>query len=161
MPSLQEMEAPISSHENVIQVVRASINLKHVGVAILTNESVHLLGRGTLKTLSSYNESFSLMHLTGVSRQKDIRYLGWTIELSRASNVDKLVGVNGDDSETFVTNCKQLSDAYNARKNSPPPAEVPSIDVFDQLEKLTTLRDKGIVSSEEYEQKKQELLGRI
>lgn len=161
MPSLEEMEAMLSSGEEVIQVVRASINLQHVGVAILTQNSMHLLGRGTLKTLSNYNESFSLAHLTGVSRTKQIKYLGWTIEVSRASNVDKLVGVNAEDSESFVKNCKELSDSLATGNRGSAISRDTNEDVFAQLEKLTALFDKGILSKDEFEAKKQELLRRI
>lgn len=43
----------------------------------------------------------------------------------------------------------------------PVPPRQPEPDVYEQLRKLGELRDLGIVTPEEFEQKKQELLARI
>lgn len=42
-----------------------------------------------------------------------------------------------------------------------PPVPTPEPDVYEQLRKLGELRDLGIVTPEEFEQKKRELLARI
>jgi FAD synthase len=91
MPKYEEMEAVLTNNEQVLSVIKAGINGKHVGVAILTDNGVHLLGRGTFKSLSPYSESFSLKHVTGVTRQRNLMYMGFTIEISRAGNVDSLI----------------------------------------------------------------------
>jgi len=37
----------------------------------------------------------------------------------------------------------------------------PSVDVIDQIKRVGELRDSGLITSEEFEEKKRELLGRL
>jgi hypothetical protein len=46
--------------------------------------------------------------------------------------------------------------ASSARRPSPPSPDIP-----DQIRKLAKLKDDGIISSEEFEAKKTELLGKL
>lgn len=158
MPSYEEMEAVLQESEEVHAVVKAGINREYVGVAILTNRNIHLLGRGVFKG-SGYNETTSLGQITGVSRKRELMYMGWTISLSRSSNVDNLLGVDKDDSESFV------STATNLISNFKPTGQTILVnqtsDPLDQLKKLKELLDAGVISSEEFEDKKKVLLGQI
>jgi hypothetical protein len=51
--------------------------------------------------------------------------------------------------------------ALNARHNPPAFAVPAQASVLDQLAQLASLRDAGIVTAEEFESKKTELLGRL
>jgi|688.fasta_scaffold730822_1 hypothetical protein len=160
MPKYEEMEAVLTDNEKVLSVIKAGINGKHVGVAILTDNGVHLLGRGTFKSLSPYNETFSLKHITGVTRQRNIMYLGFTIEISRAGNVDSLLGTDKDDSEEFVQILKRLVNE-GAGSGGQTVVMNQAVDPLDQLKKLKDLLDSGILTEKEFEQKKRELMDRI
>lgn len=58
----------------------------------------------------------------------------------------------------FLENVRQY---IEARMHAPRIATVPAPDAAEQLVKLADLRDRGIVSAEEYEAKRKELLARM
>ena len=160
MPTYEDMETLLSINEKVLCVIKAGINGKHVGVAILTDSGVHLLGKRPYPFLSPYKESMSLNHITGVTRQRNIMYMGYTVEISRASNVDQLLGVDKDDSEEFVKKLRELvTDTGSAGSKNVTINQV--LDPLDQIRKLKDLLDSGILTIEEFEEKKKELMGRI
>lgn len=160
MPKYEEMEAVLTNNEQVLSVIKAGINGKHVGVAILTDSGVHLLGRGTFKSLSPYSESFSLKHVTGVTRQRNLMYMGFTIEISRAGNVDSLLGTDKADSEEFVQILKKLVNE-GAGSGGQTFVMNQAADPLDQLKKLKELLDAGVLTQKEFEEKKIDLMGRI
>lgn len=63
-----------------------------------------------------------------------------------------------DGIQKFSAQIREL--ASSARRPSPPSAP-PSLDIPDQIRKLAKLKDDGIISSEEFEAKKAELLSRL
>ena len=63
-----------------------------------------------------------------------------------------------DEVQKFSERIREL--ASSARRPSPPSA-APSPDIPDQIRKLAKLREDGIISSEEFEAKKTELLGKL
>ena len=63
-----------------------------------------------------------------------------------------------DEVQKFSARIREL--AASARRPSPPSAS-PSPDIPDQIRKLAKLKDDGIISSEEFEAKKTELLGKL
>lgn len=158
MPTYEEMEAVLQDEEEVHVVVKTGINRKHVGVAILTDKNIHLLGRGVLKG-SGYNESTSLGHITGISRKRELAYMGWTITVSRASNIDNLLGVDKDDSELFVSTANKLVSNFTPAGQTAVINQ--AIDPLDQLKKLKDLLDAGIITQIEFDTKKQSLMDRI
>jgi len=158
MPSYEDMESVLQEAEKVHVVVKAGLNREHVGVAILTDKHIHLLGRGILKG-SGYNETTSLGKITGLSRKRELMYMGWTVSLSRASNVDNLLGVDKDDSELFVSTANSLISNFKPTDQTVLVNQIS--DPLDQLKKLKDLLDSGIISQEEFEDKRKTLLGQI
>ena len=63
-----------------------------------------------------------------------------------------------DEVQNFSARIGEL--ASSARRPSRPSAS-PSPDIPDQIRKLAKLKDDGIISSEEFEAKKTELLGKL
>jgi Short C-terminal domain/zinc-ribbon domain len=63
-----------------------------------------------------------------------------------------------DGIQKFSAQIREL--ASSARRPSPPSAP-PSLDIPDQIRKLAKLKDDGIISSEEFEAKKTELLRKL
>ena len=63
-----------------------------------------------------------------------------------------------DEVQKFSARIREL--ASSARRPGPPSAP-PSPDIPDQIRKLAKLKDDGIISSEEFEAKKTELLGKL
>ena len=58
-----------------------------------------------------------------------------------------------------LTDQDQAALGSSATAASPPPAPASETSYLDELEKLGELRDKGIITDEEFEAKKKELLG--
>jgi hypothetical protein len=48
-----------------------------------------------------------------------------------------------------------------AQPSQPPPLQKPKIDVAEQIEKIGRLRDQGLLTDEEFQSKKEELLSRL
>jgi len=48
-----------------------------------------------------------------------------------------------------------------AQPSQPPPQQKPKIDVAEQIEKRGRLRDQGLLTDEEFQSKKEELLPRL
>jgi hypothetical protein len=53
----------------------------------------------------------------------------------------------------------QLADQQQAADQQPPPAAAGEPDYMAELEQLAKLRDQGVISDEEFEAKKKQLLG--
>lgn len=158
MPSYEEMEAVLQTSEDVHVVVKAGINREYVGVAILTNKNIHFLGRGVLKG-SGFNETVSLGHITGIGRKRELMYMGWTISVSRAANVENLLGVDKEDSDLFVSAANNLISNFNSLGQTAVTGQVS--DPLDQLKKLKELFDAGVITEADFTEKKQVLLGQI
>ena len=69
------------------------------------------------------------------------------MELSMVNRADDLV--------------KEVNRARRSSTSSPPQSRPSSEDPAESLRKLAELRDAGVVTSEEFEAKKAELLGRL
>lgn len=58
-------------------------------------------------------------------------YLGFTVEISRPSNIDPLLGTNEDDSEEFVKILKKL-----VNESTSSDRQAVTFDSLDQIKKL-------------------------
>ena len=159
MPTLEEIEALLDDDEEVRQVVKANFNQKYVGVAVLTDRKMHFLGRGTFKSLSAYSETFQLSKVTGISRERDLYNSGWKITVTRASNVDKLLGVEKEDSEKFARAANSIVDDLQGSRSQKNENKKP--DPIDQLKRLKGLLDTGVLTQTEFDEKKKTLMDKI
>jgi hypothetical protein len=87
-------------------------------------------------------------------KEKQSRFGSATTDASKDENA---VVVTKKQSEAFLVLREAVEAAMSARGHGHPPAP----DVMDQLRKLAELRDAGIVSPDEFEAKKADLLGRL
>ncbi len=63
------------------------------------------------------------------------------------------------EAQRFKDAIMQLVLAGPPSMSSPPPAAPPTVDVADQIRKLGELRDQGLLTNEEFEAKKKQILG--
>ena len=86
-------------------------------------------------------------------------YTGKALRIASTSSVIRIPFVdNADEIVAFI------SEMIEKAKGSPKvaqPAPLPQTDATDSLKKLAELRDAGIITEEEFNQKKNELLGKI
>ena len=126
---------------------------------VLTNKSLHMFGKSNALTSKvKRSEVYTFQTITGVSRQKKALQ-GWTIEVSRASNVDYFANLVEKDSELLYNKLRDL--VAEAQKGGGGTTIINQIDPMDQLKKLKDLLDAGILSQEEFEEKKKALLDKI
>ena len=107
----------------------------------------------------TYNDISTCMILSGKNTTKAYTLINKAIhdhkeliELSEKYNV--AADIEGDDQDDMIeldTNIEDANDDYEDEKSS-------SLDPYEELKKLKELLDLGIISHEEFDQKKKELL---
>ncbi|MEQ9085805.1 MAG: SHOCT domain-containing protein [Pontimonas sp.] len=152
------MEAKIPAGEKILQVLFGTeLDVgANTATLVLTDRGIHAFTKKPLlKKIGSTHEIIPFRQITGITRYRKL-LSKWILEVSRADNTDSYAYLDEMESETFLVTAQELISSQNDTKS-----EESADDVFAQLEKLTALFDKGILSENEFEAKKQELLKRI
>jgi hypothetical protein len=151
----------IPDSETVKFSVRASFKGKpkdKSGYAVITNKNIYLIGTVTKvfgKADPMTKESIQFSQITGLEQTLE-NYLTIKthhIKITRANNNDAIYGLSYESALAFidVTNSQmQKQGSGNGVVQSDP---------IEQLTKLASLLEKGLVTQEEFEKKKKELLG--
>lgn len=134
------------------------ISLKCTAVA--TSKTIYLLREGTFtKSLSAGVESIPLHTVTGISRKRQLM-MGTIVEISRAGNIDQLIMCNENQADLFITTAKNIVASASAPSGNTQIIQQ-ALDPIEQIKKLKGLADEGIISQEEFEAKKRELMDKI
>lgn len=126
------------------------------GLLVLTDRRLLFLQDGIM---SKTSEDFPLDKVSSVQWSSGL-LLG-TVTIFASGNKAEVKNVNKDDGKAITD---QVRNRLSAPKGPPPaaPAAAPTNpDPFEQLRKLGELRDAGIVTPEEFEAKKSEILSRL
>jgi len=145
----------------VSQVILGQVFQKPFYVALIaTDDGVHVLRKSTLgyKKLGKGHEFFPYSQITGVTRTFHLTFRN-CLEFSRASNVDKYGYMDENETEKFVALVQERLIGGGGKPELLKPAS--DSDPLDQLKKLKGLLETGIISQEEFEQKKRILMDRI
>lgn len=120
------------------------------GLLVLTNERIIFLREGWI---GAAHEDFMLHRVTSVGFKSMLGTGKVTIHASgNTVDIDSVVSKDG----------KRFAAAAREVLSQPAPASVPSQhDPLEQLKKLGELRDAGVISPEDFEKKKVELLGKV
>lgn len=81
------------------------------------------------------------------------------ITINDGAVVRKITNVWKKTVKYFVSKTLEAIDNLNKQKNEPAPAQTQAVDVATQLEKLAALKEKGILTEEEFAAQKAKLLG--
>ena len=146
----------------VDQVILGQLFQKNFYVTLVaTEEGVHAFQKSNLgfKKLGKGHEFFPYSQITGVTSSF---HLTWRtcLEFSRASNVDKYGYVDEKEAAQFVALVRDRI-AGNSAKPSAQINVSSESDPLDKLKKLKDLLDSGIISQEEFEEKKKTLMDQI
>ena len=160
-----EMEQMIPKSEEIIFFCDSSIkgrkpsDANFVGRIVVTEKNVYLLKR-KFKALGKPDpltkESMAISQITGIDQtyEKYLTVKSHHVRISRANNEDVLYGLSEENAVAIVENIqKQMNNA----SNSPTQVFMPP-DPIEQLTKLAALLEKGFITQEEFNKKKQELL---
>ena len=135
---------------------RVAKDANFVGFAVLTKTSIFLLKkRVALFGNQPFTKEIIPIHqITGIDHtfEKYLTVKSHHVRITRANNEDVLYGLSEDAASTFVTKVNDQS--HKKTENS----QV-AFDPIEQLTKLAALLEKGLLSKEEFEKKKKELLG--
>ena len=147
-PALSEGEEVIDFTTGSIEVRRMGTDTKRQGTVIVTDRRVILFS----KKLGGYDvQDYAYGLLTSVDHKKGIAF--GNLDLAAAGDRSRITLINKDDIERIAQAIRQRV-AQTHR-----PGNASSADVADQIRKLAALRDEGILSSDEFEAKKRQLLG--
>lgn len=130
------------------------------GLIVLTNERLFFLE----KSLGEETvEAFALASITSLEVGKKIT--GEKLVIFASGNKAEITNMphgHADDFTRAFRNLSQEGEAARASVVASRIAQDPVIaDPLDQIEKLASLRDRGLISEAEFEEKKAELLGRL
>ncbi len=120
------------------------------GLLVLTSERIIFLREGWV---GAAHEDFMLHRVTSVGFTSRFGFGQVTIHAS--GNTVHIESVLSDDGKRFAAAARKV---LSRPAESAPAAQA---DPLEQLKKLGELRDAGVISPEEFEQKKTDLLGKI
>jgi Short C-terminal domain len=131
-----------------------------------TKESVPLSGaRATVETAGQLDKRVTATRLMltgplalGLRKKKDNRKLFLTIEGEGAGFVVEVHPNLERKARQFAT---RINAAASSPMASPPTQATPTDDPVEQIRKLGELREQGLLTPEEFETKKADLLGRL
>lgn len=159
--NIRRAEEQLGSDEIVLYiaptnaVIYTGLSKKKVsGVVVITNKRVFLYS----KILFSVTiESFNMKDLNSIDSSSN-GLTGSTIKLhTNTKSMEILVSYKASIAEKII---KLLDTTMNEAKNNNGNKNT-SVDSIEQIRKLSELKDQGILTQEEFEKKKQDLLGKI
>jgi hypothetical protein len=128
---------------------------KGTGLVVLTDGRLLFVQDGVM---SKTTEDFPIDKVSSVQWTSGM--MMGSIVIFASGNKSEIKNVNKDDGKELVDKIRhRISDP--TPPGATPPATVPATDPIEQLRKLGELRDAGVVTPEEFEAKKAELLNRL
>lgn len=159
---LEFIEPKLSPEEEIFSVLKGTKQDPYQFVVLmLTNRGVHIFGKSGLSASASKHNSgheFSTFStITGLSYKK-VTFNKFGVEITRAANIDLVANLDEAEASNFVAKARDL---LFASQQPATPTVVSQESPLDALKKLKELHEAGIVTDEEYETKKTDLMGRI
>jgi hypothetical protein len=152
--------------------------IRHLRNLVYRNESVVELGQGEYeskqgllvlttrrllffeKSLGSETvEEFPLPSIISMTVSKKLT--GERLVVHSFGNQSEIKGMMHGQADALVRAFRNLKQMQQAPQPAPPSAPTSPEDPLTQIERLAQLRDKGLISVEEFEAKKTELMGRL
>ena len=167
---IEKSQAMLTDDETVLFVTGTNLTISYntsggtgffPGVLFLTDKRV-FFNYSALGTFSSDSISLDEIRsvnyygngLTGSHIQIHGLIKSYDFLVTYKKNITQLIA---QEFETAVNNYK----AQQAALNSSTPSNTPQPDIADQIKKLAQLRDEGILTEEEFQSKKTDLLSRM
>lgn len=119
------------------------------GILIATNKRLFFCG---YKTIGIHTESFSYKNISSFEMGEGLT--GYTITFYAMENKISMKYIQDKRIKEFVQEVRQ-----RIENSSTPTFSITNIDAADQIKKFAELRDAGILTEEEFQAKKKQLLG--
>jgi len=171
LPARERMESEVSSlipeSEEIVHFAGCSIRGRNakdtnfVGSIVITKKNVYLVKRkfkvfGKADPLTK--ETMSINQITGLDQtfESYLTVKSFHIRITRANNEDVLYGLTEASASEIIESINSQMNQQGISNNS---VTMNAIDPVEQLTKLAVLLEKGLVTQEEFDKKKKELLG--
>lgn len=142
------------STERVVELGQGSFDGKQ-GIVVLTTERLFFFERSMMGTETL--REFALPAIQALSVSK--KMTGERIEVSHSGTRAEITNMQHGQADAITRAFHQLR--RDASASTPQSVPVSAPDPMDQLRKLAELRDAGILTADEFESKKAELLNRM
>ncbi len=129
---------------------------KGIGLVVLTDRRLLFVQDGVM---SKTSEDFPLDKVSSVQWSSGM--MTGSIIIFASGNKSEIKNVNKDDGKEMVDKMRHRISASRESSAASSTAPVPAADPIEQLKRLGELRDAGVVTAEEFETKKAELLSRL
>jgi hypothetical protein len=158
---LKHLPSLLHNDEELINLAQGKYEDKQ-GLVVVTNKRVMFVEHGVMRRRL---EDFPYTRVSSVQSQTGVMFGGLTIYASgNAANIsDVAPKQRADEIGEFVRE-KLHAAHHTAPVHAPPSPESPqpaASDPYEQLKKLNELKEAGILTAEEFAEKKQQLLDRI
>lgn len=145
----------LGGNERVLELGQGKYRRKQ-GLVVLTNERLFFLDKGVVRETV---EQFTVPSIGSLLVNKKLT--GDTLLVSASGNKAEITGMTDGQANAIVRAFHNLEQTNQAMAAAPGQARSSDADPIAQIERLAALRDKGIISAEEFESKKTELMGRL
>ena len=150
----------LKKDEEVLDVVTGFIgemmgkgkDRQHNGVLVCTNQRVVFYSKGLF---SEVNRSIPIDKVSSIDLDKGLILRSITIHTSN-DEINIKSGLKIEELQKFQHTLEELRDSKNSNTTSSQ-----EYDPITKIKKLPELKDQGIISDEEFEQKKKELMDKV
>ncbi len=162
-----ELSSLIPESEEIVYFAGCSIRGRNakdpnfVGTIVITKKNVYLVKRkfkvfGKPDPLTK--ETMSISQITGLDQtfESYLTIKSFHIRITRANNEDVLYGLTESIASEII---ESINNQMNNQGYSSGSVMINAVDPVEQLTKLAALLEKGLVTQEEFDTKKKELLG--
>jgi hypothetical protein len=154
---VRHLQHVLHGTERVIVLGQGQYERKQ-GLVALTSERLLFFEKGMLGQETI--EEFSLKSISSLETGK--KMTGERLVVHVSGNSSEIKGMSHGQADEIVRQFRRLKAEQDAPASAAPPAPAQAgDDPFAQLEKLARMRDQGIITPEEFDQKKAELMDRI
>lgn len=147
MKEVEALPTILFNHESVLSIVRGQYE-KRSGILVATEGRLIFIDKGIIYGLKV--EDFSYDKITSV--QFETGMLSGKLIIMASGNKAQIESVFNSQVKPFADFVRERITMLGQKGNEP------AIDLVDQLTKLASLRDKGILTEEEFQKQKAKLL---
>lgn len=122
------------------------------GVFVATEKRLFFFGK---KTFGFETESFPFKNISSIESSKGL--MGRSISIFASNNKAKMKWINKGDVNAFVNYVNEMINPSSSNNN----VQKDENDILTQIEKLSALKEKGIITEEEFTAKKTDLLSKL
>lgn len=147
MKEVEELPAILSNQESILAIVRGNYE-KSSGILVATENRLIFIDKGVIYGLKT--EDFAYDKITSIQFETEI--LSGKLIIMASGNKAQIESVFNNKVKPFADFVRERIKTLDRKENEQ------NFDLVEQLTKLASLRDKGILTEEEFQKQKAKLL---